>query len=142
MKTEQISPPVAARIYGIAAVTLYEAIVPGSRAHRSLAGQLNALAFVPQPDPHKPYHWPTAANAALVHVSRGLFPNASSASLDAIDALEEALTTPFQTSVAPLVYVRSVTQDQAVADAVLAWASSDGFTILSWQRLSCRECYQ
>jgi hypothetical protein len=131
VKTEAISPPVASRLYGIAAVTLYEAIVPGSRAHRSLVGQLNALAFIPQLDPHKKYHWPTAANAALARVSRGLFPDASSASVDAIDALEEAFAMPFQASVAPLVYARSVTQGQAVADAILAWAVTDGFTILS-----------
>src|SRR5262244_655772 len=62
VKSEQSSPPVASRIYGIAAVTLYEAIVPGSRAHRSLVGQLNALASVPRPDPHQKYHWPTAVN--------------------------------------------------------------------------------
>src|SRR5437899_1476751 len=39
VKTEALSPPVASRIYGIAAVTLYEAIVPGGREHRSLVGQ-------------------------------------------------------------------------------------------------------
>ena len=38
VKTEQISPPAASRTYGIAAVTLYEAIVPGSLEHRSLVG--------------------------------------------------------------------------------------------------------
>ena len=49
VKAEQITPPPASRLYGLAAVTLYEALVPGSRAHRSLAGQLNALTFVPRP---------------------------------------------------------------------------------------------
>jgi hypothetical protein len=131
IKTEQSSPPVAARIYGLVTVTLYEAIVPGSREHRSLVGQLNALASVPQPDPHKKYHWPTAATAALAHVSRGLFPNASSTSVDAIDALEEAFATQFQASVPPPVYARSVIQGQAVAEAVLAWASSDGFSTIN-----------
>ena len=54
VKTAQGSPPVASRIYGMAAVTLYEAMVPGSRENQSLMGQLNALAFVPQPDPYQP----------------------------------------------------------------------------------------
>jgi hypothetical protein len=47
VKTEQSSPPVASRIYGIATVTLYEAVVPGSLANRSLVDQLNGLLSVP-----------------------------------------------------------------------------------------------
>ena len=43
-------------MYSIAAVTLYEAIVPGSREHRSLVGQLNELAAMPQPKLHTQYH--------------------------------------------------------------------------------------
>src|SRR5215813_5699747 len=78
VKTEQITPPVASRIYGVVAVALYEAIVPGSWQHRSLVGQLNALVAVSQPAPHKRYHWPTVANAALARTARGLFPTASS----------------------------------------------------------------
>jgi membrane-associated phospholipid phosphatase len=131
VKTEQISPPVASRIYGIAAVALYEAIVPGSRAHRSLVGQLNGLAFIPQPDSHKPYHWPIAANTALARVSRGLFPDASSASVDAMESLEETFAVQFQASVPPPVFTRSVMQGQVVVKAVLAWASSDGFSTVN-----------
>lgn len=52
VKTEQSSPPVASRIYGIAAVALYEAIVPGSLENRSLVGQLNALSPVPSQNPN------------------------------------------------------------------------------------------
>ena len=131
VKNEQSSPPVASRIYGIAAVTLYEAIVPGSREHRSLVGQLNDFAAVPQPKPHTQYHWPTVAHSALARAVRGLFPNASQGSLDAINALEHALTAEFQSSVPPPVYARSVAQGRTVARAVLAWASTDGFPTLN-----------
>ena len=55
--------PVAARIYGVSAVALYEAVVPGT-LHRSLVGQLDGLAAVPQPREHQTYHWPTVVNAA------------------------------------------------------------------------------
>ena len=34
VKAENLSPPVAARAYGIASVTLYEAIIPGSPHYR------------------------------------------------------------------------------------------------------------
>jgi len=86
---------------------------------------------VPQPKPHKKYHWPTVTNIALARAVRGLFPTASRGSLDAINALEHALTAEFQSSVPPPVYARSVAQGRAVARAVLAWASTDGFTTLN-----------
>ncbi len=96
---EQITPPPASRIYGLAALTLYEAVVPGSRAHRSLAGQLHALATVPQPAPDQPYHWPTVANTALAAAVRALLPEASPASREAIDALEQAFAAAFRSEV-------------------------------------------
>src|SRR5688500_16599439 len=85
--TAGITAPPASRIYGLAAITLYEAIVPGSRAHRSLVGQLNALTSVPQPARHRRYHWPTVANSALAAAIRALVPEASPAARKAIDAL-------------------------------------------------------
>ena len=65
VKSEATAPPQASRIYGVSAVALYEAIVPGTLHHRSLVGQLNGLVSVPQPKKHGKYHWPTVANAAL-----------------------------------------------------------------------------
>ena len=48
VKADGISPPVASRRYGIAAVAFYESIVPGMPGHASLGGQLNQLgAFTP-----------------------------------------------------------------------------------------------
>jgi hypothetical protein len=76
VQAEQIAPPPAARLYGLTAVALYEALVPGSRRHRSLAGQLNDLAWIPRPRPRRPYHWPTVANTALARTARGLLPAA------------------------------------------------------------------
>jgi hypothetical protein len=129
--TEQITAPPASRLYGLAAVTLYEAIVPGSRAHRSLVGQLNALTAVPQPMPHRRYHWPTVANSALAAAIRALLPEATPATREAIDALEQAFTAAFQARVPAWIYTRSVAQGQAVAAAVVAWAATDGFTALN-----------
>jgi hypothetical protein len=130
VKTERITPPPASRIYGLAAVTLYEAMVPGSREHRSLVGQLNALATVPRPTPDRPYHWPTVANSALAAAIRELLPEASPASRQAIDAIEQAFAAEFQTSVPRAVSARSVAHGQAVAEAVVAWAMTDGFATL------------
>src|SRR5215475_15965194 len=113
--------PPASRIYGVAAVALYEALVPGSLQHRSLVGQLNAFGAVPQPAPRKRYHWPTVANAALASTVRGLFPTATAHSLQTINTLEHQFADTFQARLSAPVYTRSVTQGQAVADAVLAW---------------------
>jgi hypothetical protein len=131
VKAERITAPPASRIYGLATITLYEAIVPGSREHRSLVGQLNALAAVPQPTRHRQHHWPTMANTALAAMIRTLVPEASPASLEAIDALEQAFAAAFQSSVPASVYARSVAQGQTVAAAVVAWAATDGFAALN-----------
>jgi hypothetical protein len=104
--------------------------VPGSREHRSLVGQLNALTSVPPPAHHRRYHWPTVANSALATAIRVLFPDASPAVREAIDALEHSFTVAFRARVRPRVYVRSVVHGRAVADAVLAWAMTDGFAAL------------
>ena len=127
VKTKQITPPVASRIYGVVAVALYEAIVPGSVQQRSLVGQLNELGAVPQPRPHTRHHWPTVANAALARAVRGLFPMAPSDSVDTINALEHHFARTFQAQLPALVYTRSVRQGHAVAEAVLAWAATDGW---------------
>jgi PAP2 superfamily len=130
VKTERVTPPTASRVYGIAAVALYEAVVPSSHEHQSLAGQLNELSPLPKPIPHKMYQWPTVANSALARVIKGLFPNASQHSLDRIHALEHVFATQLRSSLAPPVYERSVAQGQAVAEAILTWAATDGLATL------------
>jgi PAP2 superfamily len=127
VKSEAAGFPVAARIYGVSAVALYEAIVPGTLAHRSLVGQLDRLASVPQPVEDRTYHWPTVANAALARTIRGIFPSLTPESLEAINALEQRFAVQFQAEVEEKAYQRSVVQGQKVADAILAWAATDGF---------------
>jgi hypothetical protein len=131
VKAEHVTPPQAARTYGLAAVALYEAIVPGSFTQRSLVGQLNELDAVPHPKRFRRHHWPTVANSALSSMIRTLFPTASQASLEAIMALEHAFATVFQGSVRPSVYARSVSHGQVIAEAISAWAATDGLSTLN-----------
>jgi PAP2 superfamily len=131
VKAESLSPPVAARAYGIASITLYEAIVPGSRHHQSLVGQLNELSILPPPERHKSYHWPAVANSALATSLRHLFPSASAESLAAVEALAQHFAGAFKAEVPPARLARSVTQGQRVADAVFTWASADGYNDLN-----------
>src|SRR5262245_12073867 len=114
VKAENLSPPVAARAYGIASITLYEAIVPGFPGHQSLVGQLNDLPSLPQPQQHKKYHWSIVANSALATSLRHLFPSASAGSLAAIAALEQHFASEFQSDVRPRFFTRSVTQGQVI----------------------------
>ena len=130
VKAEAVGFPEAARIYGVSAVALYEAVVPGTLAHRSLVGQLHGLAAVPQPAADRTYHWPTVANAVLAHTIRGLFPALESTSVQAITAVEQRLAAQFSAEVEEEAYQRSVSQGQRVADAILAWAITDEFSRL------------
>jgi membrane-associated phospholipid phosphatase len=56
--------------------------------HSTLAGQLNKLPELPEPDLFAHYHWPLAANRALAVMTRRLFPTTTPQNLAAIDALE------------------------------------------------------
>jgi membrane-associated phospholipid phosphatase len=129
IKSEVTAPPLASRIYGISAIALYEAIVPGTLHHRSLVGQLNDLASVPQPKNNKKHHWPTVANTVLANTIRGLYPVISQSSLNAINNLEQSFASQYQAGVPKPAYERSVLHGQAVATAILRWAATDGFSM-------------
>jgi membrane-associated phospholipid phosphatase len=94
-------------------------------------GQLNDLAWVPQPERSRRYHWPTVANAALALTIRGIFPSLQPDNLSAVEALERRFGAQFQASVPGPTYDRSVSHGRAVAKAILAWAGTDGFTTLN-----------
>jgi PAP2 superfamily len=127
VKAERTTPPVASRIYGIAAVALYEGIVSGTQGNRSLVGQLNGLSFVPGPKHSKKYHWPTVANTVLAYTIRGLFPILSQASLAAINNREQSFAAQYRSAVGETVYERSLFYGLRVASAILFWAAADGF---------------
>jgi membrane-associated phospholipid phosphatase len=143
VKSEGIAFPEASRIYGMSAVALYEAIVPGALHHRSLVGQLHSLGAVPHLREPELLHWPTVANAALAATIRGLFWSPTPENLKAIDDLEERFAAQFRADIteqdvsshqerspkqSPR-YERSVKHGRAVAEAILAWASTDGFSL-------------
>jgi hypothetical protein len=131
VKAERTPPPGAARVYGISAVALYESLAAGTESHRSLVGQLNGLTAVPQPKPNKKHYWPAVASAALATTIRGLYPTMSSASANAVAALEASLAAEHQAATSKPEYERSIAHGGAVADAVLAWAATDGLATLN-----------
>ena len=129
IKTERTTPPPAARIYGTAAVALYESIVAGTESNRTLVGQLNDLTALPEPHKRN-LDWPTVANAVLAHTIRGLFaPNLSAASLNKINTLEQQFADRFRGSLQKEEYERSLEHGQLIGSAILSWAGTDGFSM-------------
>jgi hypothetical protein len=131
IRDEALVPPVAARLLGYAGVALYESVASGMPDHRSLAGQLNELAPLPQTDAQEAYHWPAVANAALATLLQTLFADAAGESQRAIADLEQQFTTEFEATVAPDVLQRSVGHGQLVGLAIFRWAQADGYAYLN-----------
>lgn len=126
VKANGTNPPRASRQYGYTGVALYEAVVAGMPGHRSLVGQLNDLAALPEPEDAR-HHWPIVANAALARIVGGFHPG----NLPQIDALEAEILARENDGVASAVADRSVTFGRALGGAVLAWAQNDGIAELS-----------
>ncbi len=125
-ETPGFSPPVAARAFGYAGVTLYESVVPGMPGYRSLAGHLSDLHDLPPSPPGEEHYLPEVANAALAAITRELFGNATPRNLEAVDALEAKLTALHAEAIDATTLVRSARHGLALAVALHAWSADDG----------------
>jgi hypothetical protein len=123
--TPGFSPPVAARAFGYAGVTLYEALVPGMPDRRSLAGRIGGLTRLPPPGDLR-FHWPTVANSALASILRSLFPTTPEPNLEAIDALDRRFSQRSQEILRHGTYRRSTARGADVAGHVFEWSKTDG----------------
>ncbi len=113
------------------AIALYESVVPGMPAFRSLSGQLVELPVMPDIDHNLSYYWPASANAALAYINRQLFlPTASDANKASMDSLEKALNDQFKLKISPEEFQRSVDFGKAVAKTVFDWSATDGSTLI------------
>lgn len=104
VKSEATAFPEVPQIYGTSAVSLYEAIVPGTPLNRSLVDQLDRLTSVPQPKAYLKYPWPTVANAARARTIHGIVVLLKPESLKAINALEQRFADRFQAEVEAQAY--------------------------------------
>ncbi|GAB2604874.1 hypothetical protein GCM10027190_60470 [Spirosoma areae] len=123
--TPGFTPPVAARAYGYAGVTLYEAVVPGSTTRKSLVGQLQGLTSLPQVETGKTYNWALSANAAQAAMIRSLYPTTNAANKVTIDSLETALQSEFKET-DETVNQRSVDFGKSIANTLFEWSKTDG----------------
>ena len=124
--TAGYSPPVAARAFGYAGLTLYEAIVPGMDGYRSLAGVLAGLPPLPAAGRNEAYDWRAVANAALASITRDFFPTAGAALSAAVDRLEVGFAARLAAGLPLGVFDRSVRRGREVAAALFDWSKGDG----------------
>lgn len=116
------SPPQASRVYAYASIAAYEALRQGSPAYRTLAGQLNDLSPVPQPEPNAVYSLPLAGVHAFMTVGRAL-----TFSRARMDSLRAAMDEELRGGIAAPVFERSIAYGETVAAHVLGWAANDRF---------------
>jgi hypothetical protein len=116
-------PPVSSRIYMYANVAAYEALQPGDSSFLSLAGQLNGLTAVPQPDPAKTYYLPVASTIAFATVGKGLV-----FSPDSIDRYEQQyLEKVEEIGIDENMLANSIAYGRAVGQHILAWCNDDNY---------------
>src|ERR1700730_16303216 len=131
VRAENLSPPVAARVFGATGIALYQAVQGGMQRNLSLVGQLNQLDLLPTADGGQRYHWPSAANAALAEVLRSLFAGKPNSLAD-FNNRETQFERSFENSspgntVSGPVLKRSSALGRAIGRAVAAWIGGDRF---------------
>lgn len=107
-------------------IALYESVVPGMPAYRSLSGQLTDFPQMPSTEPGKAYHWAACANAALAEMNRKLFPKTADANKTAMNNLENSWQAIYANEADAATIQRSVAFGKEVATRVFNWAATDG----------------
>ena len=120
------TPPVVARALGYTGLTMYEAAVPGMTGYRSLAGQLNGLSTLPQPDATKEYHWAEVVNASQAEIARKIWENMPATSKKTVDSLETAFEATYRKDAMMDVIDRSKAFGLTLATAIFEWSKKDG----------------
>jgi membrane-associated phospholipid phosphatase len=126
IETPGHTPPIAARSFGYAGVTVYESLVGEMPLYHSLAGQLNGLTSLPLRQYGNSYSAILTANTALARIIKNLFQNASRDNLIRIDSLETANNHLHTGQFSEEILERSRNFGYAVADAVFNWSLTGG----------------
>lgn len=118
------SPPVASRIYAYSSIAGYEVAMHGDTSrYVSLAGQVNGLDSIPQPEKGQEYCFSLAATQAVLKIGRTLV-----FSEDKMDDFYAVIMKDFRdTGMPEEVYDRSVAYGDQVASRILKWSSKDNY---------------
>ncbi|MBT8307863.1 MAG: vanadium-dependent haloperoxidase [Maribacter sp.] len=121
------SPTYASRAFGYIGLTMYESVVNGFESHNSMAGQLNGLSDLPQPEENKPYDWVLSLNAAQAAILKNVYMQTSDENKLRIDSLERVIYDHFKTNHEDKKTVeRSVAYGRAIAETIFEWSKTDG----------------
>jgi hypothetical protein len=113
--------------WAYSSIALYEAVVPGMPAYRTLAGQLQEMPAMPKVQPGRTYHWPTCANTVLAAMTRNFYLDSiTQGGKDSIKLLEEVFNSRYQNTVDAATFERSKSFGKEVADRVFKWSQTDG----------------
>ncbi len=117
----------ASRVYAYTAIAAYESMVHGLPNGRSLAGQLQGLNSLPQPDPNKQYDWGIVLCVTTPKVLRVTTPSPTTQSIAAIDKLADEQEKIVIRDNAPNDEVMKNSKEfgAALADALLKWMQTD-----------------
>ena len=129
--TATMSPPVASRAYGYLGVAAFEVVASEDTGRlASLAGQLNGFGAGPARDASLTYSTSIALNAAMGTIVGDIFSHTGPTGHRAMDALLLRLGTATSEGIDQAVAERSEAYGRALADHILAWASTDGGAVI------------
>ena len=117
------TPPVASRIYVYSSLASFEAIRFSKKGTSSIAEKLHGFGKMPQPEKNKLYNYTLAATKAFFTVVR----NVRVFSIDSLKEYEETLYNNFKENMDDSAYARSLRFGEAVGNAVLERAKTDGY---------------
>lgn len=116
------SPPVASRIYAYPSIAAYEALRHDYPGYQTMAGQLQDLQAIPQPEAGEEYCFPLASIHAFLRTGRNFV-----FSEEKIEAFQEELYAEFRAMMPRSVYERSMAYGDAVAEHIIAWSGGDHY---------------
>lgn len=126
-ETPSNSPTFASRALGYLGLTMYESVVHSSKAHRSLAGQLNGLTQLPVPENGKEYNWVLSLNAGQAFILRNIYVQTSPGNRMKIDSLEKVIHESIASKIADReIANRSIAFGRYVASTIFEWSKTDG----------------
>lgn len=117
------SPPVASRIYVYSSIGAYEAARYHDSSYISLAGQINHLPELPQPESGKEYCFPMASTLTFLKIGKALIFSEDTLNIQ----IEKALEFYKNTGMPEEVYSRTIAFSDTLSTQILKWAAADNY---------------
>lgn len=115
------SPPVASRNYVYPSIAAYEALRPHDANYQSLAGQLDGLVPLPQPEKDQEYCFALASIHAFLKTGKNYI-----FSEEKLETFHDELLTEFKAIGIPQkVFDRSIAYGDAISKAIIDWSNKD-----------------